>query len=105
MHTPRSEKERAMVEKSCIRLALLAAVLAACAGPDHSTASDPSTQPCDDCALGVITAAGYVRTDLVADLEGVAPTADADLVNPWGIVAGEKGFWMADHGTGRHPTH
>ena len=43
----------------------------------------------------------YVQTNLVSDLPGVAAHQDADLVNPWGIVAGPTTpFWISDNGTG-----
>jgi len=31
-------------------------------------------------------AQSYTQHNLVSDLPGVAPTTDANLVNPWGIV-------------------
>ncbi|MGH9582391.1 MAG: TIGR03118 family protein [Bryobacteraceae bacterium] len=44
---------------------------------------------------------GYVQTNLVSDLPGVAAHQDADLVNPWGIVAGPSTpFWINDNGIG-----
>lgn len=44
---------------------------------------------------------GYVQTNLVSDLPGVALHQDADLVNPWGIVAGPSTpFWINDNGAG-----
>ena len=44
----------------------------------------------------------YLRTNLVSDISGVANFADANLVNPWGIVnAGDTGpIWISDNGTG-----
>ena len=44
----------------------------------------------------------YLRTNLVSDIPGVANFADANLVNPWGIVnAGNMGpIWISDNGTG-----
>ncbi len=44
----------------------------------------------------------YLRTNLVSDISGVANFADANLVNPWGIVnAGNTGpMWISDNGTG-----
>lgn len=44
---------------------------------------------------------GYVQTNLVSDLPGVAAHQDTDLVNPWGIVSGPSTpFWINDNGTG-----
>src|SRR5439155_27150250 len=46
-------------------------------------------------------AAGYLQTDLVSDVAGMARVTDANLVNPWGITASPSGpFWVADNGTG-----
>lgn len=43
----------------------------------------------------------YIQTNLVSDLPGEAAHQDADLVNPWGIVAGPSTpFWIADNHTG-----
>lgn len=43
----------------------------------------------------------YAQTNLVSDLPGAALHQDADLVNPWGIVAGPSTpFWINDNGTG-----
>ncbi|HEX7360892.1 MAG TPA: TIGR03118 family protein [Bryobacteraceae bacterium] len=44
---------------------------------------------------------GYMQTNLVSDLPGVAANQDPGLVNPWGIVAGPSTpFWVNDNGTG-----
>lgn len=43
----------------------------------------------------------YVQTNLVSDLDGVALTTDANLVNPWGISAsGGSPLWISNNGTG-----
>ena len=43
----------------------------------------------------------YAQTNLVSDLPGVASHQDANLVNPWGIVASPTSpFWISDNGTG-----
>jgi uncharacterized protein (TIGR03118 family) len=43
----------------------------------------------------------YLQTNLVSDLPGVARTTDANLRNPWGIVASATSpFWIADNATG-----
>lgn len=44
---------------------------------------------------------GYVQTNLVSDLSGVAATTDPHLVNAWGITFGPTTpFWISDNGTG-----
>ena len=43
----------------------------------------------------------YVETDLVSDIPGRAASVDANLVNPWGIVASSTSpFWVSDNGSG-----
>jgi len=43
----------------------------------------------------------YVQTNLASDLPGIATHQDANLVNPWGIVAGPSTpFWINDNRTG-----
>lgn len=43
----------------------------------------------------------YVQTNLVSDVQGVAPITDPNLKNPWGIAAGSTSpFWVADNKTG-----
>src|SRR5207248_8590168 len=45
----------------------------------------------------------YIQTNLVSDLPGLALNQDPDLVNPWGIVAGntvKTPFWISDNHTG-----
>jgi uncharacterized protein (TIGR03118 family) len=45
--------------------------------------------------------AGYVATNLVSDVPGVARRTDANAVNPWGIAVGSNGtIWVANNGTG-----
>lgn len=44
---------------------------------------------------------GYVQTNLVSDITGLAATTDPNLVNPWGIAFGPTSpVWIADNGTG-----
>jgi uncharacterized protein (TIGR03118 family) len=44
---------------------------------------------------------GFRQTNLVSDIPGVALRTDANLVNPWGIVASPgRTIWVADNGTG-----
>ena len=46
-------------------------------------------------------AQGYVQTNLVSDIPGLAPTTDPLTVNPWGITrSGTSPWWIADNGTG-----
>src|SRR5713226_10645807 len=43
----------------------------------------------------------YQQTNLVSDVPGLAPVTDANLVNPWGLIAsGTSPWWVADNGTG-----
>ncbi len=44
---------------------------------------------------------GYLQTNLVSDVPGLARFTDPNLVNPWGLSAGPTGpFWSADNGSG-----
>src|SRR5438552_2490560 len=44
---------------------------------------------------------GYLQTNLVSDISGLARTTDANLVNSWGIAFGPSGpLWVADNGSG-----
>jgi uncharacterized protein (TIGR03118 family) len=57
-------------------------------------------------AAGGGTAAGavnvYRQTDLVADVPGLAPVIDPDLINPWGVGLSPDGgaLWVANQGSG-----
>lgn len=43
----------------------------------------------------------YLQTDLVADVPGVAPVTDPNLVNPWGLSrSATSAWWVSDAGTG-----
>jgi uncharacterized protein (TIGR03118 family) len=43
----------------------------------------------------------YEQTDLVSDVEGLAPVTDTNLVNPWGLSRSATSFWWtANNGTG-----
>ena len=45
--------------------------------------------------------AGYIQTNLVSDLSGVAQLQDITLLNPWGISFSASGpFWVNDNGSG-----
>lgn len=44
---------------------------------------------------------GYLQTNLVSNLPGIAQLQDPNLVNPWGISFSATGpFWISDNGTG-----
>lgn len=52
-------------------------------------------------ALVAQNAQHYVQTNLVSNQASLAPTRDANLVNPWGLARSSKGpWWVADNGTG-----
>ncbi len=43
----------------------------------------------------------YTLTNLTSNLSSLAPTADANLVNPWGLSRSSDGaWWVSDNGTG-----
>jgi uncharacterized protein (TIGR03118 family) len=45
---------------------------------------------------------GYVQTNLVSDIPGLAAITDPNLVNPWGITtSGSSPFWISDNGSGK----
>src|SRR6266850_2165753 len=54
--------------------------------------------------LGISSGASaqhYQQTNLVSDVPGLAPVTDANLVNPWGLIAsGTSPWWVSDNGTG-----
>ena len=42
---------------------------------------------------------GYVQTNLVSNVPGMAQTTDASLQNPWGLAFSPTSpFWVADNG-------
>jgi uncharacterized protein (TIGR03118 family) len=44
---------------------------------------------------------GYVQTNLVSDIQGMAATTDSHLVNPWGLtVKGTSAFWVSNNNNG-----
>jgi uncharacterized protein (TIGR03118 family) len=44
--------------------------------------------------------AGYLQTNLVSDVPGLATNTDPNLKNPWGLVAGPGGpWWVSDQAT------
>jgi uncharacterized protein (TIGR03118 family) len=76
-----------MVRKLCIGIWLTCSIgaIAACS-------SDNDDQG--------IARTAFVQTDLLSDTPTLAPLTDPALVNSWGIVRGQAGFWIADNGTG-----
>jgi uncharacterized protein (TIGR03118 family) len=51
--------------------------------------------------LPAIVSAGFVQTDLVSDVSGLAAVTDPNLKNPWGLSATPGSpFWVSDQGTG-----
>jgi uncharacterized protein (TIGR03118 family) len=49
----------------------------------------------------LVPSADFVQTNLTSDIPGMAANTDANLVNPWGLVAGPGGpFWVSNNGTG-----
>jgi uncharacterized protein (TIGR03118 family) len=43
---------------------------------------------------------GYVQTNLVSDLAGIAQLQDTNLVNPWGVsFSATSPFWISDNGS------
>jgi uncharacterized protein (TIGR03118 family) len=49
-----------------------------------------------------VAQAGFVQTNLVSDIPGLAANTDANLKNPWGISFGPNGpFWVSDQVTGK----
>jgi uncharacterized protein (TIGR03118 family) len=49
-----------------------------------------------------VLSASFLKTNLVADIAGLAPVTDPKLINPWGIALNPNigAFWVADNGTG-----
>jgi uncharacterized protein (TIGR03118 family) len=48
-----------------------------------------------------LLSAGYLQTNLISDVPGLARFTDSNLVNPWGLSFGETGpFWFADNESG-----
>ena len=44
---------------------------------------------------------GYLQTNLVSDLSGIAQLQDTNLLNPWGIsFSATSPFWISDNGSG-----
>jgi uncharacterized protein (TIGR03118 family) len=48
-----------------------------------------------------LLSAGFVQTNLVSDIPGLAAATDAQLINPWGLIAGSNTpFWVSDNQDG-----
>jgi uncharacterized protein (TIGR03118 family) len=48
-----------------------------------------------------LLSAGFLQTNLVSDINGLANTPDGHLINPWGLTYGPGGpFWVADNNGG-----
>lgn len=48
-----------------------------------------------------LLSAGYLQTNLVSDISGIARVTDPNLVNPWGLAYGPTSpFWVSDNGAG-----
>jgi uncharacterized protein (TIGR03118 family) len=52
-------------------------------------------------ATGVFSQTGFVQTNLVSDIPGLAQFTDPNLLNPWGISeSGGSAFWISDNNSG-----
>jgi uncharacterized protein (TIGR03118 family) len=50
--------------------------------------------------------AGFVQTNLVSDIPGLAANTDPNVKNPWGIASSATSpFWVSDNGTGVSTVH
>jgi hypothetical protein len=51
------------------------------------------------CAIAGQAEAGYLQTNLVSDIVGLADITDPALVNPWGVShSGTSPFWTSNQG-------
>jgi uncharacterized protein (TIGR03118 family) len=49
---------------------------------------------------GKVVLAGFLQTNLVSDIPGLAQLTDPNLVNPWGVSLSTKSpFWVSNQGT------
>jgi uncharacterized protein (TIGR03118 family) len=46
-----------------------------------------------------LLAAGFLQTNMVSDIAGMANVTDPNLINPWGLTATAE-FWVAENGAG-----
>src|SRR5262245_32148028 len=61
-------------------------------------ASRPAVEALEDRTL---PATGFLQTNLVSDLAGVAQLTDPNLRNPWGVAVNPAGdFWVANAASG-----
>ena len=52
------------------------------------------------CSAASQAGAGYIQTNLVSDIAGLAIIEDPNLVNPWGVShSATSPFWVSDQGT------
>ena len=52
-------------------------------------------------AVSLPASAGFIQTNLVSDLPGLAIVNDPNLKNPWGVShSATSPFWVSDQGTG-----
>jgi uncharacterized protein (TIGR03118 family) len=48
-----------------------------------------------------LLASGFLQTNLVSDIPGLAAVLDANLINPWGLTASATSpFWVSDNNAG-----
>jgi uncharacterized protein (TIGR03118 family) len=48
-----------------------------------------------------LLATGFLQTNLVSNMQGLAENTDSELVNPWGLTTSPGGeFWVSDNQTG-----
>ena len=48
----------------------------------------------------MVLATGFLQTNLVSDVPGLAQLTDPNLVNPWGVSSSSTSpFWVSDQGT------
>lgn len=52
---------------------------------------------------GGTLAVGFTQVNLVADVAGLAPNVDPDMINAWGLAIDDQNhaFWIADNGSGK----
>src|SRR6516225_3134928 len=70
----------------------------------------PTSRLCAMCLLTIIfvlafsrpgMAQAYQQTNFVSDIQGLAPTQDGHLLNPWGLIAGPATpWWVSDNNGG-----
>src|ERR1700730_15697500 len=64
----------------------------------RSLTARPALECLEDRSL---MSAGFVQTNLVSDIQGMAQTFDGHLVNPWGLTASStSAFWVSNNNDG-----